>query len=134
MWEPGCWSSTVEWLISVTRSWFSATQAGGFDGSTSATKRADGSGRLVSFHRKTSRKPRAEEAPELKKRFPSKCLGNGGAPVPCCTNLSIYSHFPAHAGQPEKSATHECAWTGSEGLTISGLNGLLRLDCSTLRD
>ena len=33
---------------------------GGFDGSTSETKRADRSGRLVSFHRRTSRKPRPE--------------------------------------------------------------------------
>jgi hypothetical protein len=49
----------VEWLTSVTRSSLPATRDGGFDGSTSATKRADGSGRLVSFHRKTSKKPRA---------------------------------------------------------------------------
>ena len=89
MCELLCWSSTVEWLISVTRNWFSSTQDGGFDCSTSETKRADGSGRLVSFHRKTSRKPRAGEAFGLKKRFPSKCLGNGGAPVPCSTNLYL---------------------------------------------
>ena len=59
MLEPLCWSSTVEWLISVTRSSLPCTEDGGFDGSTSETKRADGFGRLVSFHRKASRKPRA---------------------------------------------------------------------------
>ena len=59
IWESLCWSSNVEWLTSVTRSSLPATRDGGFDGSTSATKRADGSGRLVSFHRKTSKKPRA---------------------------------------------------------------------------
>ena len=35
------------------------TPGGGFDGSTSKTKLGDGSGRLVSFHRKVSRRPRA---------------------------------------------------------------------------
>lgn len=93
----------MEWLISVTRSWLPSTEDGGFDCSTSKTKRADGFGRLVSFHRKTSRKPRAEEAFGLKKRFPSKCLGNGGAPVPCCTHL-IFTHnllaVSARAGHP----------------------------------
>ena len=99
MWEPLCWSRTVEWLIMVTRSWSPSTRDGGLDGSTSETNRADGSGRLVSFHRKTSRKPRAEEALESKKRFPSKCLGNGGAPAPCCT-ISIYSQFSGWGGRP----------------------------------
>src|SRR6266446_9697122 len=85
---PLCWSSRVEWLISVTRSPLPSTREGGFDGSTSETKRADCSGRLVSFHRRASRKPRAWGASGLKKRFPSKCLGNGGEPA-CCTSLHL---------------------------------------------
>jgi len=58
IWEFPCWSSSEEWLISVTSSASFSTRDGGFDGSTSATKRGDGSGRVVSFHRTTSRKPR----------------------------------------------------------------------------
>src|ERR1700689_4548289 len=74
--------STVAWLISVMRSSPPSTPEGGFVCSTSATKRGDGSGRLASFHRRRSRKPRTCGASGLKKRFPSKCFGNGGAPSP----------------------------------------------------
>ena len=59
MFEPRRWSSSVEWLISVTRSWFPSTEAGGLDGFTSSTKRGEGSGRVVNFQRTRSRKPRA---------------------------------------------------------------------------
>ena len=57
MLQPFCWSSTVEWLTSVTRRALPSTPEGGFDGFTSAMKPGDFSGRLVSFHRRTSRKP-----------------------------------------------------------------------------
>src|SRR5258708_1432677 len=95
---PLCCSSTVEWLISVTRSSLPSTEDGGFDGSTSETKRADNSGRLVSFHRKASRKPRTWGASGLKKRFPSKCAGNGGEPV-CCTSLFTHSFHGMRVNQ-----------------------------------
>src|SRR5580704_13078022 len=48
---------------------------GGTDSSTSEMKLGDGSGRLVSFHRRTSRSPGAREASGLWKRFPSNCFG-----------------------------------------------------------
>src|SRR5258708_23210427 len=60
------------------RSSLPSTTAGGFVCVTSSTKRGDRSGRLESFHRRRSRKPRTCDAPGLKKRFPSKCFGNGG--------------------------------------------------------
>ncbi len=42
----------MEWLISVTRSSLPSTRDGGFDCVTSAMKRGDGSGRVLSFQRK----------------------------------------------------------------------------------
>src|SRR5579872_524202 len=89
--DPACWSRTVEWLISVTRNSAPSTLDGGLVGSTSEIKGGDGSGRLVSFHRNTSSQPRGSAPPALKKRFPSKCLGNGGR-ASACTNL-IYSQL-----------------------------------------
>ena len=58
MFSPYCWSSRVEWLISVTCSRFPSMEDGGFDCSTSEKKRADDAGRVVSFHRSASRRPR----------------------------------------------------------------------------
>ena len=59
MLESLCWRSTVEWFTRVVRSSLPSTWRGGMDGSTSETNLGDGSGRLVSFHRKTSSNPRA---------------------------------------------------------------------------
>ena len=115
---PLCWSNSVEWLISVTRSSLPSTQGGGFDGSMSETKRADGSGRLVSFHRRTSRKPWASGASGLKKRFPSKCVGNGSEPA-CCTTL-IYSQF---SGRPSETRVVEA---GLIHLVASNCRGDIR--------
>ena len=90
---PPCCSSTVAWLINVTRNCWPSTHAGGFEGTTSAIKRGDFSGRLLSFHRRTPEKLPAWEPPGLKNRLPSKCCGNGEAPALCCT-ISIYSQVP----------------------------------------
>ena len=65
--------------------------AGGFVCSTSATRRGDGSGRLVSFHRRASRKPRTCGASGLKKRLPSKCFGNSG--VPSSSGEPVWASF-----------------------------------------
>ena len=86
-WIPLCWSSSVEWLTIVTSSSRPSTRSGGLDGSTSEIKRGEGSIRLVSFHRRRSRKPRVCGAPGLKKRLPSKWLES--CAWPCCTNLYL---------------------------------------------
>jgi hypothetical protein len=63
----------VEWLTSVTCSAPASTESGGLEATTSATKGAECSARLLSFQRRASRKPRAWGASGLKKRLPSKC-------------------------------------------------------------
>jgi hypothetical protein len=74
---PSTCSSIVEWFTNVARNSSPSTPEGGLEGSTSKTKRGDGSGRLVSFHRRASKNPCACGAFGLKKRRPSKCFGNG---------------------------------------------------------
>src|SRR5665213_1045951 len=78
MFEPRCCNRTVAWFTSVIRRSSPSTVLGGTVCSTSSIKRGDGCGRLVSFHRRRSRKPRAPGAPGLKKRAPSKCFGTKG--------------------------------------------------------
>jgi hypothetical protein len=109
MFDPLCWSSNVEWLIKVTRSSLPSTREGGFDGVTSETKCAHFSGRLVSFHFNALRNPRAWGAPGLKKRFPSKCRGKGGATGLILPESSLYTRYQVPGNYPRVEPQTACS-------------------------
>ena len=86
--------------------------------STSATKLGDGSGPAGELPSQEPRKPRTCGASGLKKRFPSKCFGNGGAPPASGESvLASFTEFPEYRIRIHRQSVLKtgCRWVTDAG-------------------